>query len=63
MSAAPEMVEGVAVYDPASGKALAVFVDASSAVLFHGALKASGGGAGFRLAPWLVPAEIFEAEE
>jgi hypothetical protein len=58
------MHEGFAVYDPATGDALAVCRDASTAGFLLAALRQSGQDEGERLRcdPWAVPAEIFEAE-
>lgn len=64
MAAPVLMHEGAAVYDPATGKALAVFRHASDAGLFLAALRSRGYDCGtLRCDPWDVPADIFECEE
>lgn len=55
------MCDAVAVYDPATGHALGVFRDPADAAMFLGALDPRR-RARVTAAPWLVPAEIFEAE-
>lgn len=55
------MCEAVAVYDPATGQALAVFLDGTDAGAFLGGLDPLR-RARVTAAPWLVPSEIFEAE-
>lgn len=58
------MQTAFAVYDPATGKALAVFRQASDAGLFLAALRSRGYDCGtLRCDPWDVPGEIFECEE
>lgn len=58
------MVTAFAVYDPRTGKALAVFASADLAGLFLHHVQASGAYSGvLRVDPWDVPGEIFECEE
>jgi len=62
---APEgaMAEAFAVYDPATGRALAVFVSPAHAGRFLRDVQASVDHRGaLRADPWIVPAEIFEAD-
>ena len=58
------MAQSFAVYDPATGKALAVFASPEMAGWFLHQVQASGQYSGvLRVDPWSVPAEIFEVEE
>lgn len=58
------MQNAFAVYDPATGKALAVFASPDLAGWFLHHVQASGQYSGvLRVDPWSVPAEIFEVEE
>ena len=58
------MQTAFAVYDPATGKALAVFASPDLAGWFLHHVQASGQYSGvLRVDPWSVPAEIFEVEE
>lgn len=64
MGAASDMVTAFAVYDPATGKALAVFASPDMAGWFLHQVQASGQQSGvLRVDPWDVPGEIFECEE
>lgn len=64
MVAASDMVTAFAVYDPATGKALAVFASPDVAGWFLHQVQASGQHSGvLRVDPWDVPGEIFECEE
>jgi len=64
MAGAVLMHEGAAVYDPATGEALAVFRHAPDAALFLAALRSRGDDCGpLRCDPWAVPAEVLECEE
>lgn len=58
------MQTAFAVYDPATGKALAVFAAPDLAGWFLHHVQASGQHPGvLRVDPWDVPGEIFECEE
>lgn len=65
MGAASDMVTAFAVYEPATGKALAVFASPEMAGWFLHHVQASGQhcGPALRVDPWDVPGEIFECEE
>lgn len=59
-----DFVRAFAVYDPATGKAIAIFSAAAMAGWFLHHVQASGEYSGaLRVDPWDVPCEIFECEE